>query len=625
MLSRRWPAFVRSTILGLGLLTAVLWSCSVGTTQADTCETDGCILEMSPDIYVTNNQWGNAGNGGGTITVNGGTSWSTNWDFDAPTDWVVISYPAAILGWQWGYRSPNTGFPVQLSSHTPIHATAAFTYVPDPSCSVSRVCRLDIAYDAWFHGTNNPGTSDPVYEMMIWLAYSRELFSGTPARAYAILGGHRWKVIETQGGSTPVATFLLDEPADLTGATLNITDFTDWLVNNHWVPATWWIDSLQFGTEIFNGKGTLHVPCYTASVGGLPTTDCGQTSTAPGGFSPPAFTVAGASAAPRTAGIGQAVTLGASVTAGAAASNIIVDLEVHDAAGQKIAQEVYSGQRFAAGQTLAYTWSWPGAPAAGTYHFVVAVLDASWSTLYTTVNPAAAVAIEAPAAAGFTVGTTSAAPSPVVAGQTVSVGTSVRAGGAASGIVVDVGIWNAAGTRVAQQAYTGQSFTASQTKGYTWPWAVPPSLPAGAYRVSVAVFDASWSQLHVWIDAAATFTVQTPATVGAPVTAGFTVGATAAAPSPVSGGQTVTIGSAITGRAAASGVIVDIGIYNAQGQRIAQKAFAGQGFTAGQTRSYNWAWAVGATGTYTVKIGVFDASWTTPYIWVDSAATFTVR
>jgi hypothetical protein len=184
---------------------------------------------------------------------------------------------------------------------------------------------------------------------------------------------------------------------------------------------------------------------------------------------------------------------------------------------------------------------------------------------------------------------------------------------------VDIGIYNAQGQRIAQKAFTGQGFAADQTKGYTWPWAVPASLPVGSYRVSVGVFDANWSQLRIWTDAAATFTVQAPATVG------FTVGATTVSPNPVDRGQSITINSAITGRAAASGIVVDIGIYNAQSQRIAQKAFTGQGFAADQTRSYNWAWAVGAPGTYTVKIGVFDANWTTPYIWVNSAATFTVR
>ncbi len=280
---------VHAVFIALAALLS-LW-CAEGA-QAVTCSTKDCILDMSSTIYVMNLQWGISGaTGSSSITVNSETSWSTSWDFDRADDWTVTAYLAAILGWEWGYRLPNTGFPVQLSSHTPIHTSVTFDYVPDPSCQPgglggggtgSRVCRLNVAYDAWLHdnpdGTGScPGDSQcPIYEMMVWLAYSDELFAGTPAEAYAEIGGHRWKVIRSQGGSSPVATFLvvdgnpqnLNQPIDVSGATLNITDFTDWLINNNWVPATWWIDSVQLGTEVVKGKGTLNVTNYAATVGG---------------------------------------------------------------------------------------------------------------------------------------------------------------------------------------------------------------------------------------------------------------------------------------------------------------------------------------------------------------------
>jgi hypothetical protein len=180
------------------MLALLLWLGGVaGAQEVGGCASNGCLIDMAPPIYVVNNEWGNSGYGSGSITVSGPTSWSTSWDFNPPSDWMVISYPAAILGWQWGYRFPNTGFPVQLSAHTPIIANVAFDVVPDASCapggiggggSGSRVCRTDVSYDLWLHTTNNAGTSDPAYEVMIWLAYSRELFSGTPAQAYATLG-----------------------------------------------------------------------------------------------------------------------------------------------------------------------------------------------------------------------------------------------------------------------------------------------------------------------------------------------------------------------------------------------------------------------------------------------------
>jgi hypothetical protein len=55
---------------------------------------------------------------------------------------------------------------------------------------------------------------------------------------------------------------------------------------------------------------------------------------------------------------------------------------------------------------------------------------------------------------------------------------------------------------------------------------------------------------------------------------------------------------------------------------------SGQSFAAGQTRSYTWSWRVptnGSTGTYTVKIGVFNGSWTTLCLWVNNAGSFAVR
>jgi hypothetical protein len=226
-----------------------------------------------------------------------------------------------------------------------------------------------------------------------------------------------------------------------------------------------------------------------------------------GGPAPP-FTIGSTSADPAPAASGQAVTIQTRVTASAAASNVIVDLEVHDAAGQKIAQQAYSGQSFGAGQTLSYTWSWPGSQTAGAYIAVVAVFDATWSTLYTSVNPAASFTVQAPAPQTFTVAATSATPSPVVSGQTVTVATSVTAGAAASGTVVDLSIWNSAGSRVVQQVYSGQSFTAGQSRGDTWPWGIPSTLAPGTYRVSVGVFDSSWTTPDVWVDSAVTFTVR---------------------------------------------------------------------------------------------------------------------
>ncbi|PYN33964.1 MAG: hypothetical protein DME01_16635 [Candidatus Rokuibacteriota bacterium] len=357
------------------------------------CEFDGCVIELTPSVYVLNNHWNKGGaSGRQRITVNSGTSWSTSWDFDRSENWVVTTYAAAIFGWQWGWHVPpaRLGLPIQLSSRTPINTTALFDYVPDSSCGGSRVCRLNISYDIWFHKTANPGTSHPAYEMMIWLAYSRELFSDYPAIGYATIGGHRWKVIEKKGGSAPVATFLLDEPADLKGATLGIMQFAQWLVNNHDLPADWWLDSVQFGPEVFKGKGTLNVSTYSITVGGaVSPSRAPSPSPTP---SSPSFTVGTVSVSPDTARPGQSIAITVPVTSATAGSGII-DIEVYDGAGTRVAQNAISEQSFNAGQVRTYAWTWPGSAAAGTFTVKIGVFSNDWRLLYLWRNAAATITV----------------------------------------------------------------------------------------------------------------------------------------------------------------------------------------------------------------------------------------
>jgi mannan endo-1,4-beta-mannosidase len=340
---------------------------------------------------------------------------------------------------------------------------------------------------------------------------------------------------------------------------------------------------------------------------------------------PLTFAVGATSAAPSPLSPGQTLTVASTITASAAASGIVVDLGIWNAAGTRVAQHAVTGQSFAAGgQSRTYTWPWavPAGLAAGTYEISVGVWDATRQTEYAWDDDAATFAVQAPAPLAFTVGATSASPNPVAPGQTLTAASTITASAAASGIVVDVGVWNAAGTRVVQHVASGQTFAAGQSRGYSWPWTVPAGLPAGTYRVSVGVFSASWTTLYAWVDQAATLTVQAPATLS------FSTGPTTASPSPVGRGQSVTVGTAMRASSAASGILVDLEIYDPQGRKVGQQVVSGQSFAAGQTRNYTWTWPVAASqpkGTYTVKIGIFNGSWSTLYLWVNSAGSFQVQ
>jgi hypothetical protein len=102
------------------------------------------------------------------------------------------------------------------------------------------------------------------------------------------------------------------------------------------------------------------------------------------------------------------------------------------------------------------------------------------------------------------------APIHVVRGATTTITLSVtcNAGSLSSG-VVDLEIYNSAGTRVAQQYWTGQSFTPGQNRTYTYTWTAPTT--TGLYYIKSAVFNSDWSTLYHWNDNSGTVTVVTQA------------------------------------------------------------------------------------------------------------------
>ena len=113
-----------------------------------------------------------------------------------------------------------------------------------------------------------------------------------------------------------------------------------------------------------------------------------------------------------------------------------------------------------------------------------------------------------PAFATFQVNSATAAPATVSAGKTVALAVAVQSSVAASNMIVDLEIYNAAGAKVGQNFYQTQSFSAAKAVSYSWNYAAQAA--AGKYTLKVGVFAAGWSSLAYWNNAAASFAVATP-------------------------------------------------------------------------------------------------------------------
>jgi len=154
----------------------------------------------------------------------------------------------------------------------------------------------------------------------------------------------------------------------------------DWMEakEQHYLVWAWWTEPCN--AAAFYGLITDHLT-------GAPTPGYGQAykdrlaaaTQPPPPPPPPGYTTA-ASVTPASAAPGGTVPITAQVTS-ATASNVVVDVEVHDPADNKVFQRYYETESFAAGQTKSYSVSWPvlASDEPGTYTVQVGVFSPGWA------------------------------------------------------------------------------------------------------------------------------------------------------------------------------------------------------------------------------------------------------
>ncbi|KQO18237.1 hypothetical protein [Paenibacillus sp. Leaf72] len=160
--------------------------------------------------YLFNNSWGSSGISGWWQTVyhNSNTNFGYVWNWPTTTGGVK-AFPSIVSGWHWteGY-TPGSGLPTRLSDNKAINS--GVTYSIDPATNG----QYNNAYDIWLHTT----------------------------------GTATWS-------STPTDNF-----------TINVKNFTDYLVGKSYFPTTRYVSSIEYGTEITNGSGQLNYSNFYANV-----------------------------------------------------------------------------------------------------------------------------------------------------------------------------------------------------------------------------------------------------------------------------------------------------------------------------------------------------------------------
>jgi hypothetical protein len=189
----------------------------------------------------------------------------------------------------------------------------------------------------------------------------------------------------------------------------------------------------------------------------------------------------------------------------------------------------------------------------------------------------------------------SSSQSSVSPGSTVSLTASVTASANATALV-DLELVSPSGTKVFQQAWDSQSFSAGQTRTFTASWSVPSTAATGTYSVKVGVFAPGWASVYTWNDNAAQVTVAasnapaptpTPTPAPAPPATDTTPPATPSVTNPSTGSSTRNNTYTITGTAEANSLVRVWVDANANGRKDAGESLAGSQQLSGGSTLYS--------------------------------------
>ncbi|WP_438444213.1 fibronectin type III domain-containing protein [Gorillibacterium sp. sgz5001074] len=194
--------------------------------------------------------------------------------------------------------------------------------------------------------------------------------------------------------------------------------------------------------------------------------------------------------------------------------------------------------------------------------------------------------------------------------------------------LVEVQVRSPLGMLVAEKQFPDTVLAAGTPTGLDMSWTVPDSIPGGSYTVDVTVYSADRKDMLARKNRAATVTVREGLGWGGPVDwrTRYTTSAVTV-PAKAERGQTVRVDAKVksTGNVTA---LIQIGVYDPSGDKVAEKVLDYQMLKAGVESVYPVYWSApenAELGTYTVRMGLYRAGWLKLLYHLDwNAGTFTV-
>ncbi|RAJ46887.1 endoglucanase [Kitasatospora sp. SolWspMP-SS2h] len=253
---------LRAALTAFTLVAAatVLPVAAAGPAGANTtiCDTFGSTPVSNGAYIVQNNEWGDSIQQCIDVSDNGFRV--TTGNHNVGTGGAPAAYPSIYAGCHYGNCSTGNGLPQQVSSFTNPQSSVAFS---------TAAGSWDAAYDIWFDSHPNPTGQNDGEELMIWANHQ-----GPPAPFGSKVGtvsleGATWDVWEgRQGGSPAWNTVSYVRQSGTNAITVNIKDFTDDSIRRGYLQPSWYMTSVQFGFEPWQGGPGLAVNSFSYTPNG---------------------------------------------------------------------------------------------------------------------------------------------------------------------------------------------------------------------------------------------------------------------------------------------------------------------------------------------------------------------
>ncbi|HEV2634187.1 MAG TPA: RICIN domain-containing protein [Actinocrinis sp.] len=259
----RRPAVRRAVAHALAALTACAGTIVAGAApaQADTqiCSQFGSASVDNGAYIVQNNEWGDSIQQCIDVTNDGFSVTSGN--HNLATNGAPAAYPSIYAGCHYGNCSSNSGLPLQVSAFGNPQSSVSFTTASG---------QWDSSYDIWFDTAPNPSGQNDGEELMIWANHA-----GAPEPAGSQIGtatieGATWQVWESRMNNGGIGwndvSYVRENPT--TAITVNLKDFTNDSVSRGYLQPAWYLTSVQFGFEPWQGGPGLGVNSFSFTTNG---------------------------------------------------------------------------------------------------------------------------------------------------------------------------------------------------------------------------------------------------------------------------------------------------------------------------------------------------------------------